>query len=173
MDKEHEDPYKAWLHQTTSCMEQAEESGKDTRTRCIGSIYSLLNVKDWSSVKQDVMQSSFTNTLPVYCISKVVVMESGEIIYEKVYVAPRPPPTISFNDNGMKDLDSEPNESNQNQKPYYQERWDPMGEQQFTQEIVKDVLFGSLKAPNTQQERWDPWMDQNPSRVVCQSLYKL
>ena len=41
------------------------------------------------------------DTLPAYCISKVVVMESGEIIYEKVYVSPRPPPTISFKDNCM------------------------------------------------------------------------
>ena len=47
------------------------------------------------------------DTLPAYCISKVVVMESGEIIYEKEYVSPRPPPTISFKDNWMKELDSE------------------------------------------------------------------
>ena len=36
------------------------------------------------------------DTLPAYCIPKVVVMESGEIIYEKIYVSPRPPPTILF-----------------------------------------------------------------------------
>ena len=47
------------------------------------------------------------DTFPVYCISKVVVMESGEITYEKVYVSPRPPPTISFKDDWMKELDSE------------------------------------------------------------------
>ena len=34
-------------------------------------------------------------------------MESGEIIYEKVYVSPRPPPKISFEDNWMKELGSE------------------------------------------------------------------
>ena len=39
-------------------------------------------------MKQDVMQSSFYDTLPAYCISKVVVMESGEIIYEKEQVSP-------------------------------------------------------------------------------------
>ena len=38
-------------------------------------------------------------------------MESGEIIYEKVYVSPRLPPTISFNDNWMKELDSKVAES--------------------------------------------------------------
>ena len=35
------------------------------------------------------------------------MMESGEIKNEKVYVSPRPPPKISFKDNGMKELDSE------------------------------------------------------------------
>ena len=35
------------------------------------------------------------------------MMESGEIIYEKVYASPRPPPKISFKDNWMKELGSE------------------------------------------------------------------
>ena len=34
-------------------------------------------------------------------------MESGEITHEEVYVSPRPPPTTSFKDNWMKELDSE------------------------------------------------------------------
>ena len=34
-------------------------------------------------------------------------METGEIIYEKVYESPRPPPKISFKDNWMKELGSE------------------------------------------------------------------
>ena len=34
-------------------------------------------------------------------------MESGEIIYEKVFVSHRPPPTISFKDDWTKELDSE------------------------------------------------------------------
>ena len=36
------------------------------------------------------------DTLPAYCIPKAIMMESGEIIYEKVYASPRPPPKISF-----------------------------------------------------------------------------
>ena len=47
------------------------------------------------------------NTLPAYCIPKAIVMESEEIIYEKVHASPRPPPKISFKDNWMKELDSE------------------------------------------------------------------
>ena len=68
------------------------------------------------------------DALPAYCISKAIVMESGEIIHQKVYVSPRPPPTVSFNDNWMKELDSEVAGSNKDtqriqpkQKPNYQE----------------------------------------------------
>ena len=45
------------------------------------------------------------DTLPAYCISKVVVMKSEEIICQKVYVSRRPPPTSSYKDNWTCDLD--------------------------------------------------------------------
>ena len=35
-------------------------------------------------------------TLPAYCIPKVVRMETEEVIYEKVYMSPRPQPKISL-----------------------------------------------------------------------------
>ena len=35
-------------------------------------------------------------TLPTYCIPKVVRMETLEVIYEKVFASPRPPPKISL-----------------------------------------------------------------------------
>ena len=47
------------------------------------------------------------DTLPACCISKVVVMKSEELIYQKVYVSPRPPPKIYYNYNWMNELDSE------------------------------------------------------------------
>ena len=47
------------------------------------------------------------DTLPVYCIPKAMMMGSGEIIYEKVYASPPPPPKISIKDNWMKELGSE------------------------------------------------------------------
>ena len=34
-------------------------------------------------------------TLPAYCIPKVVRLKIGEVLYEKSYVSPRPPPKIS------------------------------------------------------------------------------
>ena len=47
-------------------------------------------------------------TLPAYyCIPKVVRMETGEVIYEKVFASPRPPPKISLKHDWMKELGSE------------------------------------------------------------------
>ena len=47
------------------------------------------------------------DTLPAHCIPKAIMMEPGEIIYEKVYLSHLPPPKISFKDNWMKELGSE------------------------------------------------------------------
>ena len=47
-------------------------------------------------------------------------METGEIIYKKVYESPRPPPMISFSNDWMKELVSEvarPAEDNQPTQP--------------------------------------------------------
>ena len=46
----------------------------------------------------------FYDTIPAYCISKVVVMKSAGIIYQNVYASPRPPPKITCKDNWMKEL---------------------------------------------------------------------
>ena len=106
MDKKHKDTYEidfteprlAWYkqkqwkrHQDTACwvdIQLAQQKGfKFNQTRSNAII--------------------LFGTLPAYCIPKVVRMETGEVIYEKVYVSPRPPPPISFKDNWMKELDSE------------------------------------------------------------------
>ena len=42
------------------------------------------------------------DTLPAYCIPKAIRMEPGEIIYEKVYASPRPPPKIPLKRIGWK-----------------------------------------------------------------------
>ena len=46
-------------------------------------------------------------TLPAYCIPKVVRMETGEVIYETVYMSPRPPPKISLKHDWKRELGSE------------------------------------------------------------------
>ena len=92
------------------------------------------------------------DTLPAYCFPKVVVMGTGEIIYEKLYASPRPPPKISFEDNWMKELDSEvaggSGDSQQIQpksKTQLSRTWRLVSEQPsglLTEEIETDVLFG-------------------------------
>ena len=90
----------------------------------------------------------FHDTLPAYCISKVVVMATGEVIYEKVYVSPRPPPTISFKDYWMKELDSEVAGSSKDTQRIQPEPKTqssrtvrPVGGQASTKEIEKGILF--------------------------------
>ena len=46
-------------------------------------------------------------TLPAYCIPKVVRMETGEVIYEKVFMSPRPPQKISLKHDWKRELGSE------------------------------------------------------------------
>ena len=46
-------------------------------------------------------------TLPACCIPKVVRMETGEVIYEKLYMSPWPPPKISFKHEWKSELGSE------------------------------------------------------------------
>ena len=91
------------------------------------------------------------DTLPAYCIPKAVMMESGEVIYEKVFLSPRLPPRISFKDDWMKELDSEVAGGSEDSQRIQPKNWlkkpiiknksgDP-----FTQEIGKDALFLSNK----------------------------
>ena len=63
------------------------------------------------------------DTLPAYCIPKAVRMETGEIIYAKVYVLPRPPSKFSLRNDWMKELglevarqaeDNQPTQTNPN-----------------------------------------------------------
>ena len=46
-------------------------------------------------------------TLPAYCIQKVVRMETGEVMFEKVNASPRPPPKISLKHEWKRELGSE------------------------------------------------------------------
>ena len=47
------------------------------------------------------------DTLPAYCIPKVVPMETGEVKHEEEYMSPRPPPKISLKHAWKRELGSE------------------------------------------------------------------
>ena len=101
-------------------------------------------------------------------------MESGEIIYEKVYGSPRPPPKISLGNGWMKELDSEvagSSKDTQRIQPKLKTQLSrtvrPVSEQPlgvFTQEIEKDVLFGCESTKNSRTVR--P-VDGSPSSQSC------
>ena len=88
------------------------------------------------------------DTVPAYCISKVVVLTSEEIIYQKVYVSPGPPPKISFPDNWMCDLDSDVAGSSKDTqriqpepKTQLSSTVRPVCGQESTKEIEKRTMF--------------------------------
>ena len=122
-------------------------------TQCIGSIYNLLNGKDLKFYQTQSNAIILFDTLPAYCIPKALMMETGEIIFEKVYASPRPSPKTAFKDNWMEELGSEVDEGDKDsqqtqpksKKNQLSRTVRPVSEQpsgSFTQEIGKDVSFG-------------------------------
>ena len=106
VNKEHKDPYEndlnaprlAWYKQKTWKRHQDTVYWVDIN---------LAQQRGFKFYQTRSNANNLYDTLPAYCVPKVVVMESGEIICEKVYASPRPPPKISFKDDWMKELDSE------------------------------------------------------------------
>ena len=62
--------------------------------------------QDRHSIKLDRMQSSFKEYFQLVVISKVVRLKTGEVLYEKSYMSPRPPPKISLRHDWTKELSS-------------------------------------------------------------------
>ena len=127
VNKEHKDPYKIDL----TAPRLAWKRGKDIKTRCIGSKNSLLNGKDWSSIKQDRTQSSFT-THSQLLVARKLLWRNLEKSYTRCMrhldsLQRFPWNMIGWRNWIQKLLEAAktPNESNQNKKPNYQERGDP------------------------------------------------
>ena len=142
MNKEHRDPNKidleaprhAWYRQ------KVEETSKHGQ-------------KKGFKFYQTRSNAILYDTLPAYCIPKAIMMETGEIIYEKVYESPRPPPKISFKDIWREELGSEVAGGSEDSQQTQQRTKNPIvrtgrpvkSEQpsgSLTQEIDKGVLFG-------------------------------
>ena len=154
------------------------ESGKDTKTRCIGSIFKFAQRKGLKFYQTRSNAIIFHDTLPAACIPKVDVMESGEIIYEKVHASPRPPPKMSFKDNWMNELDSEvagSSEDSQRIEPKLKTQLSrterPVGEQpagSFTQEIGKDAFVWSRRHQELKNGETSGWSTIQPE--LCASV---
>ena len=81
--------------------------GRDIKTQCIGSTSILLLKKGLKFYQTRSNAIILHETLPAYCIPKVVRMRTGEGIYEKVNMSPRPPPKISLKHDWKRELSSE------------------------------------------------------------------
>ena len=106
MNKEHKDPYEIDLNAPRIAWYKQEKWKRHQDTVFWVDI-KLAQKKRFKFCQTRSNAIILCNTLPAYCISKVIMMESGEIKNEKVYASPRPLPKISFKDNWMKDLDLE------------------------------------------------------------------
>ena len=105
-DKDHKDPYKLDLSKPRLawCKQQKWKRHQDTVYWVDIQLAQRKRLKFYQTRSNAVI---LNDILPAFCISKAIVIKSEEIIYQKVYVSPRSPPTISFRDNWMKELDSE------------------------------------------------------------------
>ena len=97
MHKNHQDPKELDLTKPRPCILQAKVESAPR--------YGVLVEKQLAQRKGLKFYQTRSNavilydTLPAYRISKAIVMKSEEIKNQKVYVSPRPPPTISYKDN--------------------------------------------------------------------------
>ena len=101
--------------------------------------------------------------------------ESEEIIYQKVYVSPRPPPKISYKDNWMCDLDSDIAGSSKDTQ-----RIEPKPKTQLSstgrpvcgekQEIATLLIKRNMMKSQTQQVRRDPywWIKKRSTKLISE-----
>ena len=69
--------------------------GRNIKTRYFGLIL-ILRFKKVNILQTRSNAIILQGTLPAYCIPKVVRLKTGEVLYEKSYMSPRPPPKISL-----------------------------------------------------------------------------
>ena len=81
--------------------------GRDIKTQFFWVDINLAITKGLKFYQTRLNAVILLETLPAYCIPTVVRMETGEVIYEKVYMSPRPPPKISMKHEWKREFGSE------------------------------------------------------------------
>ena len=105
MHKKHQDPIELDLTKPRlACYKQKWKVHQDTMYWVDFQLAQRKRLKFYQTRSNAVI---LYDTLPAYCISKAIVMKSEEINNQKVYVSPRPPPTISCKDYWTCNLDSD------------------------------------------------------------------
>ena len=81
--------------------------GRNIKTRYIGLILIDLAIRKGLTFYQTRSNAIILQgTLPAHCSPKVVRLKTGEVLYEKAYMSPRPPPKISLRYDWTKELGS-------------------------------------------------------------------
>ena len=124
MDKDHKDPQKLDLNQArlASYKQKTWKRHQDTVYKVDFQLAQRKGLKFYQTRLNAII---LYDTLPAYCVPKAIMMETGEIIYEKVYASPRLPRKISFKDNWRKRIrfrscwkqQRHPTNPTKNQKP--------------------------------------------------------
>ena len=106
MNKEHKDPYEIDLDapRLAHYMHKAWKKHQNTVYWVDISLALKKGLKFYQTRSNAII---LHETLPAYCIPKVVRLETGEAQYEKVYASLRPDPKISLKHDWMKELGSE------------------------------------------------------------------
>ena len=95
-DKSHKDPKVIDLNVPRRA-QYLHNAWKGTSRRSIFGSTSILLLRKGLTFNQTRSNAIILQeTLPAYCIPKVVRLKTGEVLYEKVYMSPRPPPKISL-----------------------------------------------------------------------------
>ena len=138
----------------------SKKRGKDTKTRCIGSLYSLLNVKDSNSINQDVMQSSFTIHSHLIVSRKLLWWNLEKSCTRKCMCHFRLLQRFL-----SKIIEWKNWGSNQHQKSSYQERENLWVSNHLVCLLRRSEKMSCLAAKAQSQERGDLWMDHHSARV--------
>ena len=76
--------------------------------------------------------------LPAYCIPKVVRRKTGEVLYEKAYMSPEPPPKISLRHDWTEELGSKVVRQPEGEVARQAKFFQPTNSNQFQVQIVID-----------------------------------
>ena len=80
----------------------------------------------------------FQGTVPAYCIPKVVRLKTREVLYEKTYRSPRPPPKISLRHDWTREFGSEKNLLNSHEEKFLDKQNSSNQPNQFQNQSVID-----------------------------------
>ena len=106
MDKNHKDPNKIDLNKPRHAqyMHKARKRHQNT-VYWVDINLALRNGLKFYQTRSNAI--IIHDTLAAYCIPKVVRMETGEVIYEKVYMSLQPPPKISLKHDWKREMGSD------------------------------------------------------------------